>query len=311
MEKNKTKKDRIPASAGMALSLRRHAEDSAAHLASLMVEAEKAVVGILHGEHRQRKSGSGERFWQFREYHPGDRPQDIDWRQSGKTDRVFIRQKEWQTNQSAFFWCSRAKGMDFRSDDNLPTKADAAKIITLALGLLMTHSGEEIGMLGSTRKGRSEAALQAIAENLMDETIPGEALPGDKAPRHSALFLAGDFLSPPGDIQPVFKNLSAQSDSGFVIQILDPAEIELPYDGRVVFEEPSHDKQRELVNNVSSIRAEYRHRVAAHIAAVKKTCLDCEWHHVLHPTNRDIKNTLLEIWTTLSLHTQRAGTLPR
>lgn len=292
-----------------ALPLRQRAEDAAAHLSFLMAEADKAVASVLHGEHRQRKSGSGERFWQFREYHPGDRPQDIDWRQSGKTDKVYIRQKEWQTNQSAYLWCSRSSGMDFHSRDDLPSKADTAKIITLAIALLLTHGGEEVGLLGSPRKGRSQAALQTLADSLMEKNGE-ETLPGDEASRNASLFLTGDFLDQVNEIEARFKNLAAQSGSGFVIQILDPAEIELPYDGRIIFETPV-DKQRELVNNVSSIRAEYNRRITAHIAAVKNICGACRWHHILHSTERDIKDTLLDVWTTLSLHTQRAGTLRR
>jgi uncharacterized protein (DUF58 family) len=292
------------------LPLRQRAEDAAAHLTFLMAEADKAVVSILHGEHRQRKSGSGERFWQFREYHLGDRPQDIDWRQSGKTDRVFIRQKEWQTNQSCYFWTARSESMAFQSSTELPTKADAARIITLAMALLLTHGGEEVGILGSPRKGRSQAALQTLADSLIEPVWVTQSLPLPEAPRNSSLFLAGDFLDPLESIDQTFKNLSAQSDSGFVVQILDPAEIELPYEGRAVFEAPT-DKQRELVNNVSSIRDEYNRRIKAHIEGVKNICRTCEWHHVLHPTNREIKDTLLEIWTTLTLHSQRAGTLQR
>lgn len=292
------------------LPLRQRAEDAAAHLSFLMAEADKAVASILHGEHRQRKSGSGERFWQFREYHPGDRPQDIDWRQSGKTDRVFIRQKEWQTNQGCFFWMTRSESMAFQSSDKILSKADAARVLTLALALLLTHGGEEIGILGSPRKGRSQAALQTLADSLLETAWHAETLPSGRPAPNSSVYLLGDFLDPIDEIEIAFKNLSAQSDAGFVIQILDPAELELPYDGRIVFEAPT-DKQRELVNNVGSVRAEYSRRINAHIAAVRNICQTCEWHHVLHATNRDIKDTLLEVWMILTTHSQRAGTLQR
>lgn len=305
MANNKVRKSRTPASAGATQLLRQRAEDATAHLSFLMAEADKAVASVLHGEHRQRKSGSGERFWQFREYHPGDRPQDIDWRQSGKTDKVYIRQKEWQTNQSATLWCSRSNSMDFQSRDDIQSKGEAAKIITLAIALLLTHGGEEVGLLGSPPKGRSQAALQTLADMLMKKN-GDETLPGEDAQRNASLFLTGDFLDPVNQIETRFKNLAAQSGSGFVIQILDPAEIELPYDGRVIFETPS-DKQRELVNNVASIRAEYNRRITAHIAAVKNICNACGWHYILHSTDREIKDTLLDVWTTLNVHTQRAG----
>lgn len=308
MKTKKKNKNRIPAFAEMTLGLRKRAEESSAHLEFLLAEAEKAVTSMLHGEHRQRKSGTGERFWQFREYSIGDRPQDIDWRQSGKTDRVFIRQREWQTNQSAWLWCSRSKGMDFSSSDQWPQKSEAAQIITLALALLMTHAGEEVGLLGSHRKGKSEGALQFIGENLLYKTLLSETLPAADIPRNSALYLCGDFLEPLENIRESFQTLASQSDSGVVVQVLDPAELALPYDGRIMFEKPD-DKKRELVNNVESIRTEYARRINAHIDGVKKICQSCEWHYVLHVTDRDIRETMLDIWTTLSLHNSRAGIL--
>ena len=125
------------------------------------------------------------------------------------------------------------------------------------------------------------------------------------------MFLIGDFLDPVDEIAEHFKMLAAQSASGFVIQILDPAEIDLPYDGRAMFETPHEKNQRELVNNVASIRAAYNARTAAHIKAVKNIAHDCGWNYVLHSTDRDIKDTLLEIWTTLTLHNSRAGTVRR
>lgn len=293
----------------LGLLLRRKAEDAAASLPSLMLAAERIAAAVLHGDHSRRQSGSGEKFWQFREYAPGDRPQDIDWRQSGKTDRVFIRQHEWQTNQNAVLWCSHSPGMTFHSDNTLPKKTEAGNIITLALAILLTHAGENVSVLGARRKGRSEAALQNVAENLVlgknTETLPQGGLT-----RNSALFLCGDFLDPLETIETNFRSHAAQSGGGFVIQILDPAEIDLPYDGRILFE-GMQDKSQELLSSISPIRAEYRLRISEHIDGVKNISRSCGWHYVLHRTDKDISDTMLEIWTTLSLHTQRAGTRQR
>ena len=73
------------------------AERDAAHLPDMQLRAEKAAQSIFNADHNQHKTGTGEKFWQYREYIFGDRPQDIDWRQSAKGDRIYIRQKEWQT----------------------------------------------------------------------------------------------------------------------------------------------------------------------------------------------------------------------
>ena len=154
------------------LNYRYKAEDAVAGLPGLVTTAEKAAASILAGGHTQRKPGMGEKFWQFRDYDVADRPQDIDWRQSAKGDRLFVREKEWQTTQTALLWCQRDAGMDYRSDDKLPKKQDAAMVLTLALGLLLSRAGEQIAPLeGSALPGRSELAIQKLGEALLDHPV--------------------------------------------------------------------------------------------------------------------------------------------
>jgi hypothetical protein len=162
-------------------TLRHRAELSAAGLPALMAAAEKAVATLHSGDHRQRKTGGGENFWQFREYDPGDRPQDIDWRQSAKGDHLYVRQKEWQTAQTILFWAQNDKGMALQTGRARTSKHDGAIIISLALGILLTRSGEHIGPLEEpNHTGHSERALQNLAESLTRKPNPlpaGPSLP--------------------------------------------------------------------------------------------------------------------------------------
>jgi uncharacterized protein (DUF58 family) len=286
--------------------LRRKAEEAASALPALMLKAERAAQNIFHGEHAQRRAGAGEKFWQFREYTPQDRPQDIDWRQSGKTDRVFIRQKERQLPQTALFWICSVETMNFTSDYAFPTKKEAAQVLTLALAILMTHTGERVGMLGTSQTGRSEHSLENIS-NLLNAGEDKEALPTHapmKAQKNSELLLIGDFLSTPREIETSFKGLVPLTGGGVVIQVLDPAEIELPFDGRAVFEDPAQTA-RENVQNVPSIRTAYQQRIEEHRAAIATICKSCGWNYILHRTDEGYEKTLLHVWTALSALRQK------
>ncbi len=284
------------------LKLHHNAEDAASNLPALMLKAEKAVANIMQGEHTQKKVGQGEKFWQFRDYVPGDRPQDIDWRQSAKTDHIYIRQKEWQTTQSAIFWCNEAASMDFASDAQYPSKAETARILTLGMALLMTRAGEQVGIFGSAKTGRTESTVHRMGEALCTGGNGFESLPDPYActlPRHCSLIQIGDFLLPPDDIESTFKKLSAHTDNGLVIQILDPAELELPYSGRYLFEDAG-TKIQEQVNHVDSIRDGYKQRIEEHINAVRNICRDRQWVYVLHSTDHDISDTLMRVWESMS-----------
>lgn len=285
------------------LQIRRKAEEISSSLPALMMQAEKIAASATHGEHAQRKSGTGEKFWQYRPYHTGDRPQDIDWRQSGKTDHVFIKQREWQTTQRTYFWCASGKGMQFSSSKKIPTKQETAQVLTLALALLMTRAEEQIGIFGDPKTGRSEQTIEKIARILHEDFYGSNApLPQTEIfipPAHSALVMAGDFLTPFPAIESGFSTLAGILKNAMVIQILDPSEISLDFSGRVRFEGLQKSDQ-ETIDSVSDIRAAYQQRMADHIEGIKNLCRTNGWFYILHRTDHDVSETLRNIWESLA-----------
>lgn len=273
------------------------ADEAAAGLPALMSDAQKAATSVLTGDHAQRKAGTGEKFWQFREYGEGDRPQDIDWRRSARGERVFVRQKEWQTTQTALFWCQRNRAMTYHSRADLPRKGDHAMILTLALASLLNGGGEETGLLnGEIRPGRTEATRLRMASHIFG-TRSGD-LPRTDAlalPMNSSAILVGDFLTPPELIEDCFDRIAARAASGIVIQVLDPAEIELPFTGRVIFENDLSGLKH-TIENIESIRDAYQERIERQIARVAALCRRHGWDWYLHTTDSAPKDTLHKIW---------------
>lgn len=285
--------------------LRQKAESVSATLPALKVAAERAVNNIIHGDHNLKRAGLGERFWQFREYDESDRPQDIDWRQSGKGDHVFIRQREQQNSQSIYFWNARDAGMDFTSDQALMSKAAAAQILSLALAMLLAKADEQIGIFGSFKTGRSEHAIDRVCDYALgrdDDAIAANPA-GFKLPQNSYLFQLGDFLAPLETIEDRFEHIAARSHNGCVVQILDPAELTLPFDGRVIFED-GRAKEEITVENIASIRAEYQDRIAVHNDALQAITLHQGWSFIQHHTDVPIEDTLAELWQLVSNHLQ-------
>ena len=279
------------------LQLRLEAERQTAALPALMLEAQRIAASLTHGEHARRKAGTGQKFWQYRDYIPGDRPQDIDWRRSARSDDVLIRQKELETTQKTFFWSAGYEGMNFASVPNLRTKHECSLIISLALALLLMQAEEQIGVFGDTKTGRSENRLERITQRLSD-TARGETLPQAdhfSLPRHSILIQCGDYLSPLAEIESCFSKIAATVERSLVIQILDPAEIDLTYKGRVRFEGLTPD-EKETINHVPSIREEYKSRMDAHIDGLRNICKRHHWLYILHRTDDDLATTLATIW---------------
>lgn len=292
--------------------LRTQAEEASAALPDLMFRSRQIAESILHGEHARRKPGSGNDFWQFREYMQTDRPEDIDWRQSAKGDKVFIRQKEWMVTRKSFFWCGGGKSMNFNSfaQKSVYTKGQSAQIISLALALIMRRSYEQIGAYGQMSGGRGERSVERLGQYLLDRAdASGENanLPDISSGllTKNAIFIGvGDFLCPIEDIKQRFEALGRQSEKGLIVQVLDPAELELDFSGRVKFKGVS-SKEVNIIDNVANIRQSYKRRIYEHIKQVKQACAVNGWHYYLHRTDENITRALIKI--RISLEKERTN----
>lgn len=276
--------------------LRSRAHEEAAALPDLIAHAEKAAKSVLTGDHRQRKPESGEKFWQFREYMPGDRPQDIDWRQSARGDRIFVRQKEWQTAQTSLFWCASGPGMSYSSRTNIPSKRETALVLALSLSILMNRGGEVTGPLqASVRTGRTDLSLQKMGHALI-ETKPSDLPSADiKIRRDANAVLCGDFLEQPELIERSFTAIASQTENGIVFQVLDPAELTLPFSGNVIFAPPEHGDRHHIIS-VESVRSAYRKKIEDHLQSLRDICHKLQWPLILHTTDRPVRETLAAVW---------------
>src|SRR5882672_11711751 len=102
------------------VSVQHRAEELAAALPPLLVAAERVATTVAQGVHGRRRVGQGEAFWQFRRYEMGDAMARIDWRQTAKRERVFVRETEWEASQTVYVWRDASASMRWRSSDALP-----------------------------------------------------------------------------------------------------------------------------------------------------------------------------------------------
>ena len=247
----------------------RSAEALGSHLPPLLVAAERVAATVAAGVHERRRTGTGDVFWQYRGFVHGDPVSRIDWRQTGKSDRATIRETEWEAAQTVCLWRDASASMRWRSADTLPPKRERAELLALALASLLLRGGERVRLIG--RPGppfTGRAALDRMAEMLADEPAHPPSLPPDTAlPRHARAVLIGDFLAPLSEISTILHRLQAAGLGGQVMQVLDPAEAALPYDGRVRFR-GMEDERDLVVPRAGALRDAYRDALAAHQAGL-------------------------------------------
>jgi len=292
--------------AASPLPLRQRAEQLAATLPPLLVAAEQVAATVAQGVHGRRRVGQGETFWQFRDYDYGDQPQSIDWRQTAKSDRVFVREMEWEAAQSVWIWRDTSDSMAWRSAERYPPKRERADLLTLALAAMLLRSGERVALLGtgaSPSSGRT--ALSRLAAVIERRDGDEAGLPAIRPlPRNAQVVLMGDFLAPLEAIDRMVRGYAEAGVKGFLLQILDPAEEILPYDGRIRFE-GTEGEEPWLLSRVESVRGDYAARLQAHREGLRALARTANWIFASHHTDQPAQSALLTLYTALTRRTRR------
>jgi uncharacterized protein (DUF58 family) len=298
-------------------SLRHRAEESAAALPPLLVAAERIAATVAQGVHGRRRIGQGETFWQFRQYQPGDAATRIDWRESGKSQRLYVRETEWEAAQSVWLWRDASASMDYSSSayvagGDWPTKRERAELILVALASLLVRGGERLCLLGS---GMAPISGRAALTRLVDlverddspDASPRAGLPAvEPLPRAGQLVLIGDFLGALDATNKMIAGFAAAGVNGHILQIVDPAEEDLPFDGRVRFEGVEESDEL-LVSRVETIRDAYAGRFREHRAALQAMVQAAGWSFSAHRTDRAPSLALLALHAALAPDRRRGG----
>lgn len=269
------------------------AEALGSRLPPLLVAAERVAATVAQGVHGRRRVGQGDSFWQFRPYRHGDTPARIDWRQSGKSDRTYVREMEWEAAQTVHLWRDGSASMRWRSGAAVPEKVERADLLLLALASLLLRGGERVRLLGQTTRGSLEAIAMALPAT-GDGMPPATALPA-----HSRAVLIGDFLAPLDRVQATIARFAAIPVRGHLLQVLDPAEALLPYSGRVRFRGMEGDGDT-LIPQVEGVRDAYAEALAHQQAGLAAMCQAAGWGFGVHRTDAPAGAALLPLYTALS-----------
>lgn len=280
--------------------LSRRAEALAARLPPLLLAAERVAATVAAGLHGRRRVGAGDSFWQFRPFAPGDATARIDWRQSAKSHRTFVRETEWEAAQTCYLWRDASPSMRWRSALAPVEKAARAELLLLALAALLLRAGERVRLIaGAAPFSSGTAALAGLADSLARAPDSAGLPPAAGLPRFAEIVLISDFLSPIEDIRALLGQFSALAARGALVQILDPAERDLPYDGRVRFLGLEGEGET-VISRVEGVRAAYRARLAAQNAALADSARKAGFALISHTTDQPPQAALLALYLALA-----------
>lgn len=239
-----------------------------ADIETLQLSARAIVSGALAGAHRSLRRGSSIEFSEHKLYSPGDDVRHIDWRAFAKTDRYHIKQFEDETNISLELIIDGSASMAFAGDGREP-KIEYAKKLGAALCYLALRQGDAGGVVTFGTTVRDELPARATSAHLVEvmhllaklaptgETSLVRALDqfAQRSRRRSMLVIITDLFDPDPSLFDAFRRLAARRHDVALMHLLDPVEIEFPYENPSTF--VSMEDDRKLFIHPRTLRNAY------------------------------------------------------
>ena len=260
--------------------------DAPATLGNLQLLAKQVVEGFRSGLHKSPHKGFSVEFKEHRSYVPGDDPRTIDWKLYGKTDRLFIREHEQETNLRATLLVDCSGSMAYGgSRSNGLTKHGYAVRCAAALAHLMIRQQDGCGLVTFDSKIRKfipprvrPKHLTAILSELASTKPGAETDLSDvfhrmaaKLPRRGLLIVLSDLFGDVDRLMPALAHLRHGGHEVVVFQILDPDELDFPFDRRTRFQNLEDAADHHTVDP-AQVRRAYLERLEVFREGLKAGC---------------------------------------
>ncbi len=205
--------------------------------------AEMIVNGLRQGMHHSRRRGFSTEFSDFNPYTPGDDLRFLDWRLFARTDRLFVKSFQAETNLEVLLLLDATRSMAWRWEDRV-SKLEYAVNLLAALACLHMQQHDQVGLLLHDARELHHlpprcrrSHLDAIFATL-ESVRPGS---GDSFPelleglvgvrRHRGrLIVCSDLEEDEERVAGALGALTGHEDEIILLHLLDRAEVELPFD---------------------------------------------------------------------------------
>ncbi|MFO0904902.1 MAG: DUF58 domain-containing protein [Pirellulales bacterium] len=255
-----------------------------ARLKGLPLRARHIVEGYVAGLHRSPYRGFSIEFAEHREYAPGDDLRYVDWKVFGRTDKFYLKQYEDETNLLCYLLVDVSQSMTYRGPDAALSKLEYAQCCAAALAWIVLHQQDAVGLATFDDQVRSVLRpsgspahwpqllevlerVEATPKTSLSRVLPELAA---RLTRRGVVIVLSDLFDDVTSLLEGLKHLRYRRHDVVVMQVLDPAELEFPFEDPQRFlgleGEPATQFDARLV------RSAYLDEFARYLAAVRAGC---------------------------------------
>jgi uncharacterized protein (DUF58 family) len=252
-----------------------------AELQGLELKARLLVEGYLSGLHRSPYRGFSVEFAEHREYVPGDDLRYVDWKVFGKTDRFYLKQFHEETNFTCTLLVDVSESMSYRSERAAASKLAYAQWTAAALAYLVIRQRDAVGVATFdesirqfVRPGSTAGQWRDVCRVLESAAARGRSAVGqtlhelaERLLRRGIVVVVSDFFDEFAALARGLRHLRFRRHDVLLLQILDPAELEFPFDVPTLFR--GLEQWSDLLTDPRGVRRRYLAELNHHLGQLK------------------------------------------
>tara|TARA_B100001173_G_scaffold311800_1_gene330273 strand:- start:1218 stop:2120 length:903 start_codon:yes stop_codon:yes gene_type:complete len=278
--------------------------ETVALLNSMAMRARLVVEGYIIGQHQSPYHGFSVEFAEHRAYGSGDEIRHIDWKLFGKTDRLYIKRYEEETNMRTQIILDTSRSMLYKSGK--VSKLTYANSLAASLSYLMINQQDAVGITQFSKKidntippKSKPSHLGIILAQLDDERTGMDTKVGlvlhelaERIKKRGLVILISDLLDDQNNIMDGLKHFRHQKQEVIVFHILDRKELEFDFNTRTRFIDM--ESNEEIVTEPWHIQSDYKKLITNLQSNYKKECREHLIDYVPIFTNQSLDISITE-----------------
>lgn len=270
--------------------------EALARVKNLSMVARGVVEGSISGLHASPYKGFSVEFAEHREYTAGDDPRHLDYKMLARTERLYIKQYEEETNMRVQVLLDTSGSMGYRYDTKI-TKLEYGSYLTAVLSYLMTRQQDLVGLTTFDNDVRLDMpsrssprhfnemmrqleAIQPGGETDLAETLHKLA---NRFKKRCLIVLISDLYDDPEEVMRALHHFHHRRHEVIVFHVFDKAEIDFPFRDTVAFQDLETNERIQV--DPAYVRDAYIEQIEQFIETYRRACAESHIDYVMTDTS--------------------------
>jgi uncharacterized protein (DUF58 family) len=275
------------------------APETLVQLAPFELRAKMIVEGVMSGMHRSPYQGMAVEFAQHRQYVAGDDLKHLDWKVFGRSDKLYVKQYQQETNLDVILMIDASASMAYGSlavkkdwggtrasaAKNVWTKFDHATATAVAVAYLCLQQQDRVGVAvfadeikGLVKRSNARGQWKSIVNTLNVHPVQANTNIAkvteqvlSKVQNRALFIIMSDFFDSSDAIRSALARFRHRRHDVVLLQILDKQELDFQFSQPAPFE--GLEDEGKLRIDPRALRQAYLQAISSHNDSIAKAAL--------------------------------------